>query len=168
MIIDKAVVFFGFVRRVIWIDYEQKTNVNTWRMMMETPHKTVKNAAALFATRDKKTLYFIPWVKPVIEPIKRGHNDLKRVYKIWSKREADEQIQVWYPPSIKKLDHYGFIHAIEYTSDKIERKTDQGEYHLYTHDFLKDRPLFINCALSPYFWGVHSETPIISWRGIIG
>lgn len=172
MKIENALVFFGFARRMIWRDRSGQENVETWQTIMSTPHETNNRAMGLFCTADKKTLYLVPWHKPQIEPInaevEKKFPVAKVVYETWSKKTALEQIKIWFPNTIKKLDHCGFIKSIEYTSDKLDRKTDKGQYHLYTHDFLKEHPLFINCPMRPYMWGIQSETKLMSYRGLIG
>lgn len=168
MNIETTLVFFGFARRIIWRDRSGVENVENWQSIMKTPTETNRRAMGLFCTADKKTLYLFPWNKPQINPIAKGHLAEKKVFEIWSKKTALEEIKIWIPESIKKLEHCGSIISIEYTSDKLDRKNDKGEYHLYTHDFKKEPPLFLNCPFKPYSWGIKSDTKIMSYRGLIG
>lgn len=168
MKIKTDLVFLGFVRRIQYKDFRQSLNTVSCKFTEKIPTKTDKKILGLFVTSDAKTLYFIPWSRPVIMEVPKGLELHKKVFRRWANQPANQAINIWIP-KLKNLSHVGYIEEIEYTSDKFERAGDDGKFNLYMHKFKTKPAIYVNCPLRPYMWGVADpdERKIMTYRGIV-
>jgi hypothetical protein len=169
MKIKSNLVFLGFARRVQWLDFKGSRNVETWKKATSRPRVDDPKKAALLITADTKILYIVPWRRPRILNAPQGYDLHKKTFERWSNAKATEAINLYFPKSVRKLDHVGYIEEIEYTSDKFERPSDQGEYNLYVHVYQKPGPaIYVNCPMRPDVWGVSDKgRKLMSYRGLI-
>lgn len=171
MKVKTDLVFLGFVRQIVWLDFDGSEHSERWKKGAFPANQTDRKKAGLFVTSDAKTLYFIPWASPKISKAPPGFELHKKAFERWANRPAKEQIRITIPANIKTLDHCGYLKEIEYTSDKFERAGDSGEYNLYFHEY-ETRPgpaLYVNCPIRPYIWGVKdpSDRKLMTYRGLV-